>query len=546
MFFGVSAHLRQRVLWLVSLGIVSITLISLVSLYRLGEDINNYNHLVSQELKAAQLADNINLNFKRQVQEWKNVLLRGHDDKRREKYWSSFYGYHNLIQQRSSEFLDLDVNNQFKQQMRAFQTTHAQLLDKYQRGYRAYVDSGYIHIEGDKAVSGIDREPSKQLEELTEALTYSAEAMGEEHAEHAQGTLLFGVIGILIMTLASVVSTGWFMTVKVVNPLVSLIEHLKKVGGGHLNDRVEIRSADEIGVMSKAIEVMRLRLIGVRDQMINNQSELNNVSDSLSRGADDINAGVESQQRGAGSAIDSVNALSDMSSIISRNAEEAEATAGIMSSDAETGIEIMKSAVTALSSSSRQIQETATVITSLENDAQRIGSVLDVIKGIAEQTNLLALNAAIEAARAGEQGRGFAVVADEVRSLAAKTQKSTEEIHEMISSVQSGTSRAVTAIETGQKTSAESLERISEADQYLHNISQQVVRISEMNTEISQGVGRQQELTGDVSACLDDVASIAARNEAAANQARDDSASLQNLGKQIALVVEQLQGQRAG
>ncbi|MCB1922041.1 MAG: methyl-accepting chemotaxis protein, partial [Candidatus Competibacteraceae bacterium] len=176
---------------------------------------------------------------------------------------------------------------------------------------------------------------------------------------------------------------------------------------------------------------------------------------------------------------------------VAQTAASADAAASDADAKASEGRSVAVQALAATEDLVNEVQQAAAVIRKLESESESIGAVLDVIRGIAEQTNLLALNAAIEAARAGEQGRGFAVVADEVRTLAGRTQDSTQEIQRMIESLQQGTKGATQSMEKGQTKAQSTLDQVKSTEQTLSVISQAVARIKEMNAQIATAAEEQ-------------------------------------------------------
>ena len=199
----------------------------------------------------------------------------------------------------------------------------------------------------------------------------------------------------------------------------------------------------------------------------------------------------------------------------------------------------LSSPTSALASS---ITSTAEVVRRLEGDSERIGKVLEVIRGIADQTNLLALNAAIEAARAGEAGRGFAVVADEVRTLAQRTAESTAEIHQIIDSVQTGAVNAVRAIESGQQRSEQGVEQVTEAGRMLQNITEAVEAIRDMNRQIATAAEEQTAVAEDISRNLTEITSIATTNQQHVERTQAASQNLHSLSLQLSDVTRRLAG----
>lgn len=149
-------QLRHKILGLLSLGIISVGVISFYSLTLLSDKITRYDQLIEGKVEATALAESINLNFKRQVQEWKNVLLRGHEQSDREKYWRQFGELQTKIQTDVARFISMPVDARFTAQMRDFQQQHQALMSEYERGYQAFIEAGYSHMTGDQAVRGID------------------------------------------------------------------------------------------------------------------------------------------------------------------------------------------------------------------------------------------------------------------------------------------------------------------------------------------------------------------------------------------------------
>jgi methyl-accepting chemotaxis protein len=187
-----------------------------------------------------------------------------------------------------------------------------------------------------------------------------------------------------------------------------------------------------------------------------------------------------------------------------------------------------------------EISNTAEVVRRLETDTGRIGKVLEVIRGIAEQTNLLALNAAIEAARAGEQGRGFAVVADEVRTLAQRTAESTAEIHQIIDTVQTGAVNVVRAIQSGQQRSEEGVTQVTEAGATLQLITNAVEAIRDMNRQIATAAEEQTSVAEDISRNLTEITAIATSNQENVQRTETAGKNLHELSSQLNEVTQRL------
>lgn len=539
---GKYKNLRTKILSLMALGILLVTVISVISGLLLSSKITQYRMLIDTEVSATTTAERMNLNFKRQVQEWKNVLLRGQDDGDRDKYWQRFQERHEQVQQDARTFLSLNLDSALLSEMRHFADIHANLKPQYDKGYQTFVNSDFDHQQGDSSVRGIDREPTKILEGLADKLHKLSVQRSEELSDSAAQTTFWSTLAIIVATIVSIGLSFWFMNDKVVKPLTDLISHLRNVSKGQFHQELRIYRTDEIGKMSKAVEELRQNLVSVCSEMSEAQRELDEVSAHLLKSASELNNGAREQEKGTATVSSAMAKMADMAQRITESAHQAAVVAEKAENYAVSSITVMQETIDTITSSSTQINDTAVVIGKLDEDAKNVGTVLDVIKSIAEQTNLLALNAAIEAARAGEQGRGFAVVADEVRTLAARTQQSTEEIQDIIANVQTGARNAVEAIRLGEENSKISVEKVLEADTNLKSVTGSIKEISQLNGEIADAIKTQSGLAKDIEDNMRDLTTIARENGIHADSCQADNQTLSAIKGKMSHLINRLMG----
>jgi methyl-accepting chemotaxis protein len=287
----------------------------------------------------------------------------------------------------------------------------------------------------------------------------------------------------------------------IVSPMRDLITRINELagGGGDLTKKLDIQSEDEIGEMGHSVNnfIESLRLLLVQIITLGNQfAEQSKALEKLSNRNKKVTDGAMQETNLLATSITQMSASVHE---VAQNANNAAAQAQQANDESQSGQKVVESTKQAISTLSEEVQHSAKVIEQLKNDASTIDAVVNVIRGIAQQTNLLALNAAIEAARAGEQGRGFAVVADEVRALASRTQSSTEEIQEMIGALQNSADQAFTIMQQGKSRAETAVEHSNEARISLGNINNAIALMADMNTQIAAAAEEQSMVSSEIS-----------------------------------------------
>ena len=344
---------------------------------------------------------------------------------------------------------------------------------------------------------------------------------------------LFAALLVVIFLLASLIVRN------VTAPIGQLQEVMLEVADkGNLTVRARIEQRDEVGRMGSAFNTMLDQLGGFIGEVKHGVEQLSSSAHQMAAVTEQTSQGVMTQRNQTDQATSAMDQMSSTVQEVARNAGEAAEAAQSADNEANNGRRVVSATMDAIDNLAGEVEKASQVIHKLEEDTGSIGTVLDVIRGIAEQTNLLALNAAIEAARAGEQGRGFAVVADEVRTLATRTQQSTEEIQQMIQTLQNGARDAVSVMEEGRNQAQSSVEQAAKAGESLAAITDAVTRISDMNNQIASAAEQQSAVAEEVNRSVMSISEVADQTATGAEQTSASSNELGRLAATLQSMVE--------
>ncbi len=372
------------------------------------------------------------------------------------------------------------------------------------------------------------------MSEIDESEAFSA-------ADTLATTVLTAVVIILLLVVAVAVAAGWLFSGTITRPLNRTVAMIRDIGqgDGDLTQRLDENSKDEFGELAKGFNQFVSKLQNIVSDIDSSVSALNSSAGDLANVTEHSNRTTQEQQSQTEQISTAISEMAASVNEVARHAVEAAQSATTADSEADTGRLVVDNTIDNITQLANEVDKATEVVQSLANESDKIGTVLDVIRDIAEQTNLLALNAAIEAARAGEQGRGFAVVADEVRSLASRTQESTEEIQNMIHRLQSGTSTAVTVMEAGRELSHVSADKAREAGGALEKITQAISLINNMNTQIASAAEEQSVVAEEISQNVRHVKELSDSSATDASQIAKNSEDLARVAGHLQGVVAQ-------
>jgi methyl-accepting chemotaxis protein len=355
-----------------------------------------------------------------------------------------------------------------------------------------------------------------------------------ESAQARSMQIIATLLALLVGVLAAVIITR-----QITRPLRETMAAVERIAGGDLTHDLRVTRRDELGVLQQSIgrmgTTLRELIGGIRDGV----TQIASAAEELSAVTEQTSAGANSQKVETDQVATAMHEMAATVQEVARNAEQASHAATGADDEARAGDRVVGEAISQIERLAEEVHRSTEAMNLLQQESQKIGSVMDVIKSVAEQTNLLALNAAIEAARAGEAGRGFAVVADEVRGLAQRTQKSTEEIEELVASLQNGTQQVANAMLGSRNLTESSVELARKAGGSLENITRTVSNIQSMNQQIAAAAEQQSAVAEEISRSILNVRDVSEQTASASDETAASSVELARLGGHLQMLVSQ-------
>ena len=391
---------------------------------------------------------------------------------------------------------------------------------------------------GAEQVAPLYTKPAEAVSTLNEAnVQGSGQIFTEAMADQKQQTLLYLFTILAAVAASIIISIG--ISRGITRALADVFDTMAAIADGDLNARSSITSADEMGMLGREMNVMGEKLSGIIRRLSDNSLSVSSAAIQMHSTASQMATSTEELAAQASTIATACEEMSATSTEIARNCHSAATDSAKANEAAEMGARVVDETVVVMSRIADRVRSTAQTVETLGSRSDQIGEIIGTIEDIADQTNLLALNAAIEAARAGEQGRGFAVVADEVRALAERTTRATKEIGAMIKSIQSETKSAVTAMDEGVRQVEQGTSEASKSGDALRHILEQIANVTNQVNQIAVAAEEQTATTMEINNNIQQITEVAHITSTSSHEEAAAANQLARLAEDLKGMVEQ-------
>jgi methyl-accepting chemotaxis protein len=533
------SSIRNKLLLIIGAGTLMVLAGALFGLWSAWNSLNVLGSAVQQGNGSTFAVLNMETDFKKQVQEWKDVLLRGADPAKLDKYWGNFQKKEQQIETYGAALQVSISDPEARQLITQFLEAHRQMGVSYRKGLQAFKDAGFDPKAGDQAVAGMDRAPTELLAASSKKIKSSADLLSKEATKRGYRGIIAG-----LALMAAAILAAFFVFVMlipriIVRPAHRLVEDLGHLERGDFSVPIVWSGNDELGQIAASAEQVRQNLGETVKRVGRAAAEVADTARELTGTSGSIASGMQQLATQTGTVATASQEMSATSDEISSNCLDLARDADQADEAARSGAGVVKETIVIMNRIAQRVQLTAETATSLGERSEQIGAIIGTIEDIADQTNLLALNAAIEAARAGEQGRGFAVVADEVRALAERTTRATREIGEMIKAIQLETRSAVSAMSEGVREVEMGTAEAAKSDEALRRIQDQIRSVTMKTGQIATAAEEQTATTSQSTHNIRMISEIVEQTVAGSEMAAAEANQLFRLSGDLQQMVNQ-------
>ncbi|RFA28427.1 hypothetical protein CAI21_12750 [Alkalilimnicola ehrlichii] len=525
--------IRNKLFAISGLGTALVLAASLFGLWQGWQGIVAYQTLLTEDVANETTLLKLENRFAEQVLSWKNLLLRLDDTRNSAHYREEFLAIDSEIREQLEALQARIDDPEIQDRVERFSNSHRWMSEAYISMLDTLAHGRMTGGMIDEQVAGLANEAFALLQVAVNDLSTRTQATAGNTRQAAETAILVSLAGLAGAIAFAFIVFYALIQRGILRPTRILVNDLERLAAGDFSEPVRQGTTDELGKVAGAAQSLQHQLGRMLHNVSTAIADVATAAEQLATIAEQSGQGVRQQRAGSAEVATAMNEMSATVSEVADNTAAAAQAALEADTTARNGQTVVAASAEAIQQLAAEIADAGRAVHSLEKDSEAIGGVLDVIRTVAEQTNLLALNAAIEAARAGAHGRGFAVVADEVRSLASQTQRSTEEIQDMIERIQSGTRNIVQAIEHSEVRGKEAVEKAQDVDMALKAIHEAVTTIRDMNTHIASATEQQHAVAEEMNRNIVDISRVAEQNEVGATKTVASSERLARLAGEL-------------